>query len=179
MKKWFRDAKVVNSADSLLFRATKDGFTKRKFHRKCDNKGPTVCIIKTEDGDIIGGYTEESWSGDDEFKIDRKAWLFTFKDGGSRFLVSASGENAIRCDKDEFITFGSGADIEIADKCNQNNNSFVNPSSDYLYGGKTLIGDEQDQVEFKVLEIEVYSISKVEEQEEEEATLASFLRVDY
>ena len=45
----------------LLFRASRDGFLASTFHSKCDNKGPTVTIVQSEEN-IFGGFTEESWS---------------------------------------------------------------------------------------------------------------------
>jgi len=45
---------------SRLFRATTDGRTPEAFHRYCDNKGPTLVVIKSEEY-IFGGYTSKSW----------------------------------------------------------------------------------------------------------------------
>ena len=46
----------------LLFRASRDGFASETFHWKCDNKGPTVTVVKSG-GYIFGGFTEKSWTG--------------------------------------------------------------------------------------------------------------------
>ena len=45
----------------LLFRASRDGYAASVFHSKCDNKGPTVTVVKSR-GNIFGGFTEESWT---------------------------------------------------------------------------------------------------------------------
>ena len=45
----------------LLFRASRDGFAAAAFHSKCDNKGPTVTIVKSANN-IFGDFTEVSWS---------------------------------------------------------------------------------------------------------------------
>ncbi|EXX53634.1 hypothetical protein GLOIN_2v1771022 [Rhizophagus irregularis DAOM 181602=DAOM 197198] len=40
------------------------GFTAANFHKKCDNQGPTLVVIKVkETGEIIGGYNPISWRG--------------------------------------------------------------------------------------------------------------------
>ena len=53
----------------LLFRASQDGFAALAFHSKCDNKGPTVTIVKSGNN-IFGGFTEVSWTGKlPDFKI--------------------------------------------------------------------------------------------------------------
>ena len=45
----------------LLFRGSRDGFQAETFHSKCDNKGPTVTIVKSGNN-IFGGFTEISWN---------------------------------------------------------------------------------------------------------------------
>ncbi|POG71511.1 hypothetical protein GLOIN_2v1604975, partial [Rhizophagus irregularis DAOM 181602=DAOM 197198] len=44
----------------LIYRASTEGF--KNFHKNCDNKGPTVVVIKVRDsGEIIGGYNPLDW----------------------------------------------------------------------------------------------------------------------
>ena len=45
----------------LLFRASRDGFSAFTFHDMCDNKGPTVAIVKSGNN-IFGGFTGNSWN---------------------------------------------------------------------------------------------------------------------
>ena len=45
----------------LLFRASRDGYAASVCHSRCDNKGPTVTVVKSR-GNIFGGFTEESWT---------------------------------------------------------------------------------------------------------------------
>ena len=45
---------------SLLYRTSTDGNTPADFHRCCDNKGPTLLLIKSGEY-IFGGYTSKSW----------------------------------------------------------------------------------------------------------------------
>ena len=49
-----------NATCSLLYRASTDGNTPVDFHRCCDNKGPTLVLIKSGEY-IFGGYTSQSW----------------------------------------------------------------------------------------------------------------------
>ncbi len=48
----------------LLYRASEHDYTGRSFHEYCDDKGPTLIVIKSSGGWIFGGYTTRSWSGD-------------------------------------------------------------------------------------------------------------------
>ena len=49
-----------NATCSVLYRASTDGYTPDDFHRCCDNKGPTLVLIKSGEY-IFGGYTSQSW----------------------------------------------------------------------------------------------------------------------
>ena len=59
LKKWVGDYQW-----RLLYRASEHGYSAESFHKCCDNKGPTLIIIKSSGGWIFGGYTTKSWSGD-------------------------------------------------------------------------------------------------------------------
>ena len=47
----------------LHYRAFSYTYLAKYFHYYCDNKGPTLIIIKSSGGWIFGGYTNQSWSG--------------------------------------------------------------------------------------------------------------------
>jgi len=74
---WLGDFK--KHSFQLLFRASVDSFSATKFHEKCDNKGPTITIIQTTDGDVFGGYNSQSWESDTygNYYGDAKCFIFT------------------------------------------------------------------------------------------------------
>ena len=45
----------------LLYRTSRDGWTAKDFHTRCDNLGATLTLFKTNDGKVCGGYTSVSW----------------------------------------------------------------------------------------------------------------------
>ena len=47
----------------LIYRASEHEYKAESFHEYCDDKGPTLVIIKSSGGWIFGGYTTQSWSG--------------------------------------------------------------------------------------------------------------------
>ena len=47
----------------LLYRSSEHGYSAQSFHEYCDNKGPTLVVIKSSGEWIFGGYTTKSWSG--------------------------------------------------------------------------------------------------------------------
>ena len=58
---WLKHTRESLSDDYvLLYRASRDGWTASNFHSRCDNKGPTVTVIKSGNY-IFGGYTEQAW----------------------------------------------------------------------------------------------------------------------
>ena len=60
---WLKEKlKQPRSSFVLLYRASRDGWAASKFHSICDNKGPTVTVVKSGNN-IFGGYTEQSWDG--------------------------------------------------------------------------------------------------------------------
>ena len=55
-------ADTTVASDNLLYRASQNGWAASNFHSCCDNKGPTVTVIKSGNY-IFGGYTEHEWKG--------------------------------------------------------------------------------------------------------------------
>ena len=54
--------KVTNL--KLIYRASLDGFEAWDFHRKCNNQGATLILVKTKNEmkeNIYGGYTDIEW----------------------------------------------------------------------------------------------------------------------
>ena len=60
LREWVGDYKW-----KLLYRASEHEYTAKSFHEYCDDKGPTLIVIKSSGGWIFGGYTTQSWSGND------------------------------------------------------------------------------------------------------------------
>ena len=60
---WLKESRTItNDSDKLLYRASRNGWAASTFHSYCENKGPTVTVIKSGNY-IFGGFTEESWQG--------------------------------------------------------------------------------------------------------------------
>ena len=56
LQKWLGEKCKWN----LCYRASRDGWSAQDFHKHCDNKGPTVVLVKANDY-IFGGYTDQHW----------------------------------------------------------------------------------------------------------------------
>ena len=58
LREWCGDYKW-----KLIYRASEHGYSAKTFHEYCDDKGPTLVVLKSDGGWIFGGYTTQSWSG--------------------------------------------------------------------------------------------------------------------
>ena len=59
LKGWLPEA--MRGEWRLLFRASRYGFDASMFHSKCDQKGPTITVVKSGEN-IFGGFTEKTWT---------------------------------------------------------------------------------------------------------------------
>jgi len=67
----------TNYTSTLLYRASANGWTSANFHSNCDNKGPTITIIKTNKDKIFGGFTSLPWDQSGSYRQDTTAFLFS------------------------------------------------------------------------------------------------------
>ena len=56
---WLKETRNLGNTN-LLYRASRDGWAASNFHSCCDNKGPTVTVVKSGNY-MFGGYTEHQW----------------------------------------------------------------------------------------------------------------------
>jgi hypothetical protein len=75
-----------NQQWELIYKASRDGFDANAFHSRCDNKGPTMTIILSNNNYLFGGYTAIAWTSDDSFKNDTTAFLFTLTNPHQCFI---------------------------------------------------------------------------------------------
>ena len=61
LSNWLRPVVQINGQWILCWRASLHGWTVATFHSLCDNKGPTVTIVKDTNNNIFGGYTSKPW----------------------------------------------------------------------------------------------------------------------
>ena len=108
----------------VLFIASDHDYSALKFKEHCNNKGPTITIIKSNFGNIFGGYTSKKWC-DRRWVSDESAFLFLIRSKDR--CLQAFNIKKRKCDQAIFTdisrgygpTFGGGNDIFIGDKCNE------------------------------------------------------------
>jgi len=153
----------VDQKLDLIYRASNDGFEAINFHSKCDNKQNTLVIIKSTNGNVFGGYTEQTWNSIDGYKADPNSFIFSLINKDNKPIkIKWSQNKGICCDDIHGPSFGGGCDLRIADKSNSNTNSrsnlghsYIHP--DYAYGSTEAKSFLAGSYNFQVSEIEVFT----------------------
>jgi hypothetical protein len=98
----------------LLYRGSRDGFNNREFRYKCNNRGPSVAIIKLKSsGKIIGGYNPFGWQYNiNTWKKTSDSFIFTLENGENFHKIKLSRVNipvaAIYEHQSSGLNFGGG-----------------------------------------------------------------------
>jgi hypothetical protein len=161
-----------NASDkwTLLYRGTRDGFEAKYFHLKCDNKSPTLTIIKAQDsGFIFGGYTEAAWTSLNGFQVDPNAFIFslTNKEAKPCKMNVIDSNLAIYCDFNHGPIFGGDAenydcdDLGIGNNTNTYEESYSNLGNNFKHPEYEFMTTEAQSFLarskcFQLNEIEVY-----------------------
>jgi BTB/POZ domain-containing protein KCTD9 len=148
---------------SLIYVASQDGFSAVNFHSKCDNKGPTIVLVKSDSGHLFGGYASLSWSSNAGYQAAEESFLFTLTNPHNipptKYVLSADRKGNAMCSQQDYgPIFGGGSDLCI---CNDSHNSTESHSNfPYSYTDTTGKGKETfaGACIFKVKEIEVFQI---------------------
>ncbi|UZO02816.1 uncharacterized protein OCT59_021294 [Rhizophagus irregularis] len=63
----------------LLFRASRDGHSRDKFHMICDIQSHTVVLVKVKgSNEILGGYNPIEWKSDKSYSTTKYSFIFSF-----------------------------------------------------------------------------------------------------
>ncbi|CAB4417835.1 unnamed protein product [Rhizophagus irregularis] len=117
--KWINRLEITDKLASsyefkLLFRASRDGHSPKKFHEICDNISRTVTIIKVEDSnEILGGYNPVEWRSDESFGTTKDSFIFSFtNDRIENYILSrvVNEKNAI-CNYSVYGPLFGGSDL--------------------------------------------------------------------
>jgi len=151
----------------LIYRATTDGFDTSNFHSKCDNQGPTIVIIKSNQGNIFGGFNKNAWISNNAYTTSSENFLFSYKNQDSKIkkpiqLKCHGTSTAAYGGSGYHITFGGGHDLYLCSGCNSINSSYSNlghsytPPYGYTYNNQNAKDFLAGAYNFTVAEIEVF-----------------------
>lgn len=144
----------------LLYRGSRDGMAPEVFHARCDNKGPTVTLVKARFNDsanvsIFGGFLDKDWHNKNATIPSTESFLFSLTTHVK--CPISKNQNAGNGYAEFGPSFGGGNDFRIArdlTQCYVNPNSYVNceqivesdsyPGSGHIY--------------FTPIDVEVYAV---------------------
>ncbi|CAF3336255.1 unnamed protein product [Rotaria socialis] len=154
----------TNQQWELIYKATRDGFDANTFHSHCNDKGPTITIIQSNNNYLFGGYTAIPWTSDNSYKSDTTAFLFTLINPHNippaKYLIDTSKTvYTVNHTSGYGPTFGGGHDIHLAHANDANNSSYTNFPYTYLdttgKGNNTFTGARN----FTTSDIEVFKLA--------------------
>lgn len=150
---------------NLVYRATRDGFSAKDFHLKCDGMPNTLTIIKSTAGNIFGGFTKKPWNSTDKWVDDKYAYIFSLINNDEipfKRVNSYLGKRAIFCDSSLGPCFGS--DIIISSDSNTNQTSYSNFGDSFKHKNYPAESEKAKNIlagshKFQTIEIEVYFVN--------------------
>lgn len=128
-----------------MYRATEHGFTRKAFAKRCNERGATLTVIKSEHGNVFGGFTSLAWNtpeGDPSswcYNPDPKAFLFSLTHRTKHEQIK-NHEYAVRHSPEGNIlmwvfgssnNFGVGCDVVIIEHCNHKRGSYSDLGATY------------------------------------------------
>ena len=153
LRNWINPNKNVKI--ELLYRLSRDGEEIKKFHELCDNKGPTLTLFKTNDGNIAGLFTPLSWDTQSDAKKDAESFMFNLNKNEK--YKKTNNDTSIFCREDLGPwSYSFGFTREGKMKKVQHGGSNINNA--YKKGSNILNNNSSRTAYFDVIEVEVYKI---------------------
>ena len=158
LKNWINPN--VKMKFELIYSAKRDGDNRKAFHDRCDNKSPTIIIVKTGKNIIFGGYTEAPWKSEGGATNDPKSFCFSLSDN-KRYLQNKGKNDSIYCDKNYGPWFGTcffGVGYRKDNFCSDSSANYLNDLGTYgdiNYKKYEINGFEQT---FICQELEVFEV---------------------
>ena len=156
LKKVNPEKKEVIISLRLLYRATRDGDAASDFHSRCDKENNTLVVVKTKEGLRFGGFTSETWEGDDVDKKDNKAFCFSLD--RMKIYNCIKGKRAIFASPYSGPTF-ENCIFQIKDKCFDEGGECSDSNTPYFDNQEKLYEINNEKEIFKVEEVEVFGVS--------------------
>ena len=156
---WIKEKTKQNSIKfHLIFKMSENGSKSEDFHKYCDNKGPTLILIKTNKNRTFGGFTPLNWQLEGKKIFDHNDQTFIFSlDLMKKYDMINPKKEAIYCSKKEGPDFG-GSDFSLSEDMNKGN-SYANSGSNFLSDNNLeLTGGKGKKESFDVEEFEVYKV---------------------
>jgi hypothetical protein len=155
--KWIKEK--INENDvkfELIFKMSKDGSKAEDFHKKCNDQGPTLIIIKTTKDRIFGGFTPLNWKNKGSFKDENNQTFIFSLNLMKKYDMIKREKDAIKC-----ASYGPNfGDCDIKLNTNlKDGETYANSSCNYLsHNNLELTGGKGEYETFITEEFEVYKV---------------------
>jgi hypothetical protein len=153
----------------LLYRVSNLGPSTELFHNLCDNKGPTLMLVKTATGHIFGAFNSLSFKSVSKYELSNENFLFSITDGRLRRpmrckLVKQLAEYALKQSNELYSPgFGISNDHDLFIAFRRLNNSYSHLGKVYKcpkgYEPKNFLAGKENQ--WDILDIEVFAINYI------------------
>ena len=158
ISRWLSPEKATKL--DLLFKGPYYNFDAVTFHSSYDNIVPCLILVEAHNGARFGGFTNQTWKGENEYKKDPTAFLFSLNFLEKYPVRPDSISNAIFAKTSFLFTFGKG-DLIIYDQCHKRYCQSEFPTS---FICQTNNGDPRYRLtkysyEFVVKDLEVFLVS--------------------
>ena len=153
IKNWINPNKKVEG--ELLYRLSRDGDQISTFHSLCDNKGATLTLFETKEGNKGGIYTPLSWDSNSSWKNDMETFMFNLNK--NQKYKKIQNEKSIFCQNNHgpwipyFGFYQSNQMRKIEHRSSSINSSYEN-------GAEILPNNSTTTKYFEVKEVEIYKI---------------------
>ena len=161
----------------LIYKGSRDGLSSERFHSLCDNKGPTLSILKSKRRqEVFGGFAEYAWSPSlndaNSDLVPQKSCLFSLSNNKVFRLNNKNNDNALKYHSSKGPLFGLSKfkdgekvvykfDLNVVFKENNSNNHFSSSFLGSTYGDRKMVKSTDLSLEnhFELEEIEVYLVT--------------------
>ena len=97
----------------LIYKSSRDGHYSEDFHKFCDNKGPTVNIIRTKTGTKFGGFLSKDWKSEGGDQYDSQSFLFSFN-RNKIYMNNGNYSSVFEKDKGPYFAYSINIFIDFA-----------------------------------------------------------------
>ena len=152
-----QDILLKGAKFNLVYKAFEHGDTAEIFHQKCDKLDMSLVLVETDKDLRFGGFTMQSWEGNNIQKIDNNAFVFNLETNSIYDIIK--NEPAIGC----YPKFGPvffGCQIRIFDKFFCNGGSTCMKGLNYKTKKNYELNNGKPK--YLVKDIEVYGIEAID-----------------
>ena len=141
-----------------IFVMSINGSASKDFHKYCDNKGPTLTIVKTTKNKIFGGFTPLNWDNSgSKIDIDNQTFIFSLNLMKKYDMINIK-KQAIYCRTGYGPYFG-GKDFSIEYNM-KTAEAYANAGTNFLSNNNLeLIGGKGNNISFDIEDFEIFKVN--------------------